>query len=147
MTKSANRSKKKRDSSDTDQSFYRRLAWFRARNRQAAWEFLVKQEAIDTGRALELQGMIKRDPVAFRKAMIELARDTGVLGSLFEYAPFDLRVDCRGKISRLNMAVMIAEAIASDHGGWEARRKLPRKHAGSVATRSRNGAAAKEARV
>jgi hypothetical protein len=138
MTNATTRSKKKRKT-DTDEflSFCRSLARFRERNRTTAWEYLVKQGAIESQRALELRAMIRRNPAEFRKSMVELARDCGVLGALIEYAPFDLRVECRTSTSRLNMCVMIAEAIASDHGGWEARKRIPRKPPGVATTRAR----------
>jgi hypothetical protein len=139
MVNATNKSKKRPPNDDTDEhsTFCRELAEFREKNRTSAWNYLVKQGAIDSERVLELRGMIRRKPVEFRKAMVELARDCGVLRGLDQYAPFDLKVECRNSTSRLNMCVMIAEAIASDHGGWAARKRIPRKPPGVATTRAR----------
>jgi hypothetical protein len=112
---------------DENPAFYRKLAHFRARNRAAAWEFLVGHDQIDRARAVELQCMIDKDPAGFRSAMIGIARDCGVLRALSGYLPFSKGEVELGRTCRHNMVVMIAEVVATrEQAKWEPLEKHPR---------------------
>jgi len=115
---------------DKDLRFCRSLAWFRARNRDSAWSFLVDRGKVTEQQAVELRRMIRSQPAEFRLAMIDLAHDCLVLKKLKEYLPFNPGLGATTRVGLLNMAVMIAEVVYTEENEgrrWEALAKRPRK--------------------
>lgn len=126
---------------DKDISFGRTLARFRAQMRDPAWRYLVDQGLVTEQHAAELRRMIRSKPAEFRRVMIDLARDYGLLRKLDDYCPFNSRLGTPTNVGLLNMAFMIAEALHRQEEGrrWAALEKRPRK-AGPTTTKSRRKA-------
>jgi hypothetical protein len=125
---------------DKDISFGRTLARFRAQMRDPAWRYLVDQGLVTEQHAAELRRMIRSKPAEFRRAMIDLARDYGLLEKLDDYCPFKPRLSTTN-VGLLNMAFMIAEALHRQEEGrrWAALEKRPRKE-GPTTTKPRRKA-------